>query len=110
MADFMGMGQKIQSGDYELSRAMSATEILDQLISGDGKPLTTTITIIPGWTVEDVALSLIHICIRSADDGLCADRRIRSDDGGLCADRRIRSADVYKRQRLNRVEPRPCRL
>ena len=55
MADFMGMGQKIQSGDYELSRAMSATEILDQLISGDGKPLTTTITIIPGWTVEDVA-------------------------------------------------------
>ena len=36
MADFMGMGQKIQSGDYELSRAMSATEILDQLISGDG--------------------------------------------------------------------------
>ena len=52
MADFMGMGQKIQSGDYELSRAMSATEILDQLIAGDGKPLTTTITIIPGWTVE----------------------------------------------------------
>lgn len=28
MADFMGMGQKIQSGDYELTRAMSATEIL----------------------------------------------------------------------------------
>ena len=48
MADFMGMGQKIQSGDYELSRAMSATQILDQLVSGDGKPLTTTITIIPG--------------------------------------------------------------
>ena len=55
MADFMGKGQVIQSGDYELSRAMSATEILDQLVSGDGKPLTTTITIIPGWTVEDVA-------------------------------------------------------
>ena len=60
MADFMGMGQKIQSGDYELSRAMSATEILDQLISGDGKPLTTTITIIPGWTVED-AVSYTHL-------------------------------------------------
>ena len=54
MADFMGMGQKIQSGDYELTRAMSATEILNQLISGDGKPLTMKITIIPGWTVEDV--------------------------------------------------------
>ena len=45
MADLMGMGQKIQSGDYELKRSMSATEILDQLIAGDGKPLTTNITI-----------------------------------------------------------------
>lgn len=60
MADFMGMGQKIQSGDYELSRSMSATQILDQLISGDGKPLTSTITIIPGWTVEDVAQYLVE--------------------------------------------------
>ena len=54
MADFMGMGQKIQSGNYELSRSMSSTEILDQLVSGDGKPLTAKITIIPGWTVEDI--------------------------------------------------------
>ena len=59
MADFMGMGQKIQSGDYELSRSMSATEILDQLISGDGKPLTARITIIPGWTIEDIAEYLV---------------------------------------------------
>lgn len=63
MADFMGMGQKIQSGDYELSRSMSATEILDQLISGDGKPLTTMITIIPGWTVEDIAKYLLDLGI-----------------------------------------------
>ena len=68
MADFMGMGQKIQSGDYELSRAMSATEILDQLISGDGKPLTTTITIIPGWTVEDVARYLVELKILGNTD------------------------------------------
>ncbi len=60
MADFMGMGQKIQSGDYELSRSMSATELLDQLISGDGKPLTAKITIIPGWTVENVAQYLVE--------------------------------------------------
>ena len=64
----MGMGQKIQSGDYELSRAMSATEILDQLISGDGKPLTTTITIIPGWTVEDVARYLAELKILGNTD------------------------------------------
>ena len=66
MADFMGMGQKIQSGDYELTRAMSATEILDQLISGDGKPLTMKITIIPGWTVEDVANYLVEIKVLSS--------------------------------------------
>ena len=59
MADFMGMGQKIQSGDYELSRSMSATELLDQLISGDGKPLTARITIIPGWTIENIADYLV---------------------------------------------------
>ena len=71
MADFMGMGQKIQSGDYELTRAMSATEILDQLISGDGKPLTMKITIIPGWTVEDVANYLVEIkVLSSADESL----------------------------------------
>ena len=68
MADFMGMGQKIQSGNYELTRAMSATEILDQLISGDGKPLTTKITIIPGWTVEDVANYLVEIKVLSSAD------------------------------------------
>lgn len=68
MADFMGMGQKIQSGDYELTRAMSATEILDQLISGDGKPLTTKITIIPGWTVEDIANYLVEIKVLSSTD------------------------------------------
>lgn len=68
MADFMGMGQKIQSGDYELTRAMSATEILDQLISGDGKPLTMKITIIPGWTVEDIANYLVEIKVLSSAD------------------------------------------
>ncbi len=68
MADFMGMGQKIQSGDYELTRAMSATEILNQLISGDGKPLTMKITIIPGWTVEDIANYLVEIKVLSSAD------------------------------------------
>ena len=72
MADFMGMGQKIQSGNYELSRAMSATQILDQLVSGDGKPLTTTITIIPGWTIEDVASYLVEKKVLSSADELLA--------------------------------------
>lgn len=71
MADFMGMGQKIQSGDYALSRSMSATEILGQLISGDGRPLTTKITIIPGWTVADVADYLVELkVLKNADEFL----------------------------------------
>ena len=72
MADFMGKGQVIQSGDYELSRAMSATEILDQLVSGDGKPLTTTITVIPGWTIEDVAAYLVEKKVLSSADEFLA--------------------------------------
>lgn len=68
MADLMGMGQKIQSGDYDLSRAMSATDILDQLISGDGKPLTAKITIIPGWTIEDIAAYLVEMKIFRSPD------------------------------------------
>ncbi len=72
MADFMGMGQKIQSGDYQLSRSMSATDILDQLISGDGKPLTAKITIIPGWTVEDIAAYLVEQDILDEEDEFLA--------------------------------------
>lgn len=53
--DFAGMGQKIQAGDYQLTRSMNIFQIADKLTTGDGKPITTNITIIPGWTVEDVA-------------------------------------------------------
>lgn len=55
LTDFMGMGQKIQSGEYELSKSMTMMEIMDQLTTGDGKPITRTITVIPGWTIEDIA-------------------------------------------------------
>lgn len=55
LTDFMGMGQKIQSGEYALSKSMSMMEIMDQLTTGDGKPITRTITVIPGWTIEDIA-------------------------------------------------------
>ncbi|MCL2866507.1 MAG: endolytic transglycosylase MltG [Clostridia bacterium] len=53
--DFLGFSQKIQSGEYMLSRSMSMTEIIDQLTRGDGKPITHPITVIPGWTIEDIA-------------------------------------------------------
>ncbi len=55
LADFMGFGQKIQAGEYALSRSMTINQIADQLTSGDGKPIVRTITIIPGWTIENIA-------------------------------------------------------
>ena len=57
-ADILGYSQKIQAGDYQLNRTMSMTEIMDTLISGDGKPLVRNITVIPGWTVPDIAAYL----------------------------------------------------
>lgn len=58
-ADFLGYGQKIKSGDYVLTRAMGVQQILDTLTTGDGKPIVRTITIIPGWTIEDIANYLV---------------------------------------------------
>lgn len=58
--DFKGMGQKIQAGDYVLTKAMTIGEIADMLTTGDGKTITTNITIIPGWTVEDIAAMLVE--------------------------------------------------
>ena len=58
-ADFMGFGQKIQAGEYSLDRTMSINQITERLTAGDGKPIVRTITVIPGWTVEDIAAYLV---------------------------------------------------
>ncbi len=58
VTDFMGKGQLIQSGEYTLSKSMDMMQIMDQLTTGDGKPNTRMITVIPGWTVEDIAAQL----------------------------------------------------
>ena len=57
--DFAGLGQKIQSGDYKLKKSMNIFQIADQLTTGDGRPKTTVMTVIPGWTVEDIANQLV---------------------------------------------------
>ena len=56
--DFKGLGQKIQSGDYTLSRNMTIYQIADRLTTGDGKARTVNITVIPGWTAEGIAAAL----------------------------------------------------
>ena len=58
--DFAGMGQKLQIGQYSLSKAMTMTEIADRLTTGDGNPLVRNITLIPGETVEEFAAKLVR--------------------------------------------------
>ena len=101
MADLMGMGQKIQSGDYELKRSMSSTEILDQLIAGDGKPLTMRITIIPGWTVEDIAAYLVEQDIlKTKEEFLAACKDAAAYSGYYFIEETMKTAD----QRLYALE------
>ena len=57
-ADFLGFGQKIQAGTYVLNRSMTISEIAERLTAGDGTPLVRQITIIEGWTVQDIAAYL----------------------------------------------------
>ena len=64
--DFAGMGQKIQAGSYTLNRSMTMDEIADQLTRGDGNPLVRSVTMIPGWTIEEFAAKLVS-------DGVLAD-------------------------------------
>ncbi len=56
--DFIGLGQKIQAGDYMLSKNMDMFAIAEKLTTGDGKPMITKITLIPGWTIGDIAAKL----------------------------------------------------
>lgn len=77
LMDFQGLGQKIQIGEYTLSKSMSMTEIIDQLTTGDGNPLTSRITIIPGWTIEDIGDYLATIGVASSKQAVldaCNDR------------------------------------
>lgn len=74
--DFQGMSQKVQTGEYTLTRAMTLREISQQLTAGDGNPITMNITIIPGWDVEDIAAYLTRLGVASSEQAvydLCND-------------------------------------
>lgn len=57
---FQGVTSKIQYGDYLLSRNMGPSEIISVITSGS-QVTERTITIIPGWTVEDIADYLFKV-------------------------------------------------
>ena len=66
LMDFQGLSQKVQTGEYTLSKNMTISEIIEKLTAGDGNPLTRRITIIPGWTVEDIGEYLASIGVASS--------------------------------------------
>lgn len=78
-ADFLGFSKKLQPGEYSLSQAMTVREIAEALTAGDGKPIVKTITIIPGWTVEDVANYLLKQRIIASKDSFLNKCRIAKD-------------------------------
>ncbi len=55
---FQGLTSKIQYGSYPLSASMDVNQIVSVLTSGTATT-ERTITIIPGWTVEDIAAYLL---------------------------------------------------
>lgn len=55
MVSFQGLSGSIQYGQYELSPGMTVNQIIEALTTGDGKSKERQITIVPGWTVEDIA-------------------------------------------------------
>ena len=70
-ADFLGYGQKIQAGEYTITKSMGLHEIVELLTTGDGNPITRNITVIPGWTIQDIANYLAEQkVIASADEFL----------------------------------------
>ena len=70
--DFSGFGQKIQAGNYLLTRGMDIQELADQLTRGDGNPLVRNITMIPGWTVENFAQRLVESGVLESTDTFLA--------------------------------------
>ena len=60
LVQFEGLTNSLSYGTYKLSPGMSVNEIIDELTSGS-QTNERVITIIPGWTCEDVAEYLVGI-------------------------------------------------
>lgn len=53
---YSGLDRKLQSGQFRLSAAMSPLQIASDLL--DATPTETTVTILPGWRIEEVAANV----------------------------------------------------
>ena len=66
-------GNKIQAGNYLLSSAMSIREIAETLSSGKVVNDTVKVTVIEGWTINDIAKALEKSGITSGQNFLAAE-------------------------------------
>lgn len=54
IVQFRGLTSKLQAGNYPLTRDMDVWEVVNKLTEGSASN-ERTITIIPGWTIDDIA-------------------------------------------------------
>ena len=54
LVQFEGVGNQLSYGSFELSPSMTVSQIIEELTSGS-QTNERTITIVPGWTCEDIA-------------------------------------------------------
>ena len=54
LVQFEGVGNQLSYGSFELSPSMTVNQIIEELTSGS-QTNERTITIVPGWTCEDIA-------------------------------------------------------
>ena len=75
LVQFEGVGNQLSYGSFELSPSMTVSQIIEELTSGS-QTNERTITIVPGWTCEDIADYLVaEGAIASAEEflNLCND-------------------------------------
>lgn len=59
LVQIMGVGNKLSYGTFQISPSMNVNEIIAELTSGS-QTNERTITIVPGWTCEDIADYLLE--------------------------------------------------
>ncbi len=59
LVQFEGLTNKLSYGSFELSPSMTVQQVIDELTSGS-QTNERTITIVPGWTCEDIADYLVN--------------------------------------------------
>lgn len=62
----IGASHRLQAGDYELSPALSMHQIMRKFVQGD--VVKERVTVIEGWSVQDIAKALEEKKLTSADE------------------------------------------